>query len=61
MKRIIMLLLVPLILTGCWDKTEIEDRMFIYAIAVNKVEDKKSESDLKPFYEFQNQNLEVTF
>ncbi|WDU82605.1 hypothetical protein [Caloramator sp. Dgby_cultured_2] len=41
MKRLIMLLLVPLILTGCWDKTEIEDRMFIYAIAVDKVEDKK--------------------
>lgn len=61
MKRIIMLLLVPLILTGCWDKTEIEDRMFIYAIVVDKVEDKKSENDLKPFYEFQNQNLEVTF
>lgn len=61
MKRLIMLLLVPLILTGCWDKTEIEDRMFIYAIVVDKVEDKKSENDLKPFYEFQNQNLEVTF
>ncbi|MDO6355787.1 Ger(x)C family spore germination protein [Caloramator sp. CAR-1] len=61
MKRLIMLLLVPLILTGCWDKTEIEDRMFIYAIAVDKVEDKKSENELKPFYEFQNQNLEVTF
>ncbi|MCX7904049.1 MAG: Ger(x)C family spore germination protein [Caloramator sp.] len=61
MKRFIILLLVPLILMGCWDKTEIEDIMFIYSIAVDKVEDKQNDAPQKPFYEFQNQNLEVTF
>lgn len=61
MKRLIILILVPLILIGCWDKTEIEDRMFIYSIAVDKIENKKNDAAQKPFYEFQNQNLEVTF
>ncbi|MHB1392722.1 MAG: Ger(x)C family spore germination protein [Clostridia bacterium] len=42
-----ILLLCILLLTGCWDKVEIEDRLFVLAIGVDKTkeEDKKTPED----------------
>lgn len=43
----IVLLLCMLIVTGCWDKIEIEDRLFVLAIGVDKVkaEEQKTPED----------------
>lgn len=37
MKKLIvtLILIIPLILTGCWDKVEIEDRAFVMAIGID--------------------------
>jgi spore germination protein KC len=39
-KFLILLLLLPLILTGCWDRTEINDIAFVVATGVDKEKDK---------------------
>ena len=39
MYRWILLLLLPLLLTGCWDKKDPEDRVFILALGVDRAEE----------------------
>ena len=47
-KKIITLLLLPLLLTGCWDKIEIEDRAFISAVGLDIYKGDEIASDNKP-------------
>lgn len=35
-KKIVPLLLIPLIITGCWDKVEIEERAHVSAVGIDK-------------------------
>ncbi len=47
MRVTVLLLLCILLLTGCWDKIEIEDRLFVLAIGIDKTkeEEKKTPED----------------
>ncbi len=38
-KKIILILLTTIILTGCWDSAEINDRDYIFAVGIDKGED----------------------
>lgn len=58
---IIGVILSLMVISGCWDKIEIEDRLFVYAIAIDEIKQDAHTQIEKPFYEFQNQNLEVIF
>ncbi|SEF38723.1 spore germination protein [Caloramator fervidus] len=60
MKRLMFVFLAMLIFAGCWDKIEIEDRIFVYGIAIDKVSNELNKSK-GPFYEYVNENIEVTF
>lgn len=54
--RLLSLLLSSLLLTGCWDRVEIQDRLFVMAVAI----DKKEESEGKrSYYEFTAQLTEA--
>ncbi len=46
-RGIIALLVCALLLTGCWDKIEIEDRLFVLAMGIDKTkeEDKRTPED----------------
>lgn len=48
-KRVIILILICTLLTGCWDKVEIERRSFISTIAVDVGESIEDEEELKKF------------
>lgn len=52
LKRILPLLLICFLLTGCWDKTEIESKQLVSVIAVDPGEDinkQKYLKDIKPY------------
>ncbi|MBM7608437.1 spore germination protein [Lysinibacillus composti] len=36
-----------LILTGCWDNVEIEERAFVYGLAIDRTEESKSNSEIE--------------
>ena len=46
-----VMLLCVLLITGCWDKVEIEDRLFALAIGVDDVkeEERKTSEDMYTF------------
>lgn len=39
--RLLPALLLPLLLTGCWDRVEIQDRLFVMAVAIDKAKPDK--------------------
>ena len=66
-KKILSLILSCLLLSGCWDKVEIDRRNFISTIAVDPGEDIGKEKELKsinpeePFAERQIKKINVTY
>lgn len=46
-KTVLLLVLLVFIMTGCWDQVEVEDRLFVLAIGVDKAEEaeKKTPED----------------
>jgi len=42
-KLVILLTLCMLILTGCWDKVEIEDRLFVLGIGIDKAKEEEKQ------------------
>lgn len=49
-------ILLPFLLSGCWDRVEIQDRLFVMAVAIDK---NKSAKDKRSFYEFTAQFTEA--
>lgn len=49
MKKVYLLILISgaLLLTGCWDKMEIEDRAFVLSIGIDKASSEETESNNK--------------
>ncbi|KGR80291.1 Ger(x)C family spore germination protein [Ureibacillus manganicus] len=45
LKKVFFMVILLLLLTGCWDKVELEDRAFVYGIAIDTAE-KQSEIKL---------------
>ncbi len=47
MKSVLLLVLCVVLLTGCWDQVEIEDRLFVLGIGIDKVgeDEKKTPED----------------
>lgn len=52
--RLLVLICPMLLLSGCWDKVDLNDRAFVIAIGVDKWEDTKKES---PVHKLTNENL----
>lgn len=49
-------LLLPFLLSGCWDRVEIQDRLFVMAVAIDK---SKPEKGKRSYYEFTAQFTEA--
>lgn len=66
-KKVLLIILSCILLSGCWDKVEIDRRNFISTIAVDPGEDITKEKELKgidpeePFAERQIKKINVTF
>lgn len=66
-KMIPLLMVFPLLLTGCWDKVEIDERIFISSIGVDAGPDiskQKEDPDVKsndPFQQVDFNKLRVTY
>lgn len=54
--RLLPALLLPLLLTGCWDRVEIQDRLFVMAVAIDKA---KPDKGKRNYYEFTAQFTEA--
>ncbi|MDF2683290.1 MAG: hypothetical protein K0R47_4480 [Brevibacillus sp.] len=54
--RVFTFMLVPFLLSGCWDRVEIQDRLFVMAVAIDK---NKSEKGKRSYYEFTAQFTEA--
>lgn len=42
MKKLLLILTLPIFLAGCWDKVEIEDRGFVVSLGIDKFKDDKA-------------------
>jgi spore germination protein len=66
-KKVLLIILSCILLSGCWDKVEIDRRNFIASIAVDPGEDITKEKELKsidpeePFAERQIKKINVTY
>ncbi|NJD04717.1 MAG: Ger(x)C family spore germination protein [Ruminiclostridium sp.] len=65
-KRLVILLPAFLLLftSGCWDKTEISEKAFIFTLAVdsNEIQDDKAEdNNVRAFYESQRKKITAIF
>ncbi|MED4784063.1 Ger(x)C family spore germination protein [Brevibacillus choshinensis] len=54
--RVIAFMLLPFLLSGCWDRVEIQDRLFVMAVAIDK---NKGEKGKRSYYEFTAQFTEA--
>ncbi|QRG66904.1 Ger(x)C family spore germination protein [Brevibacillus choshinensis] len=54
--RLFFVLLLPSLLTGCWDRVEIQDRLFVMAVAIDK---NKAANGERSYYEFTTQFTEA--
>ncbi|MFP3514304.1 hypothetical protein SB775_32935, partial [Peribacillus sp. SIMBA_075] len=53
---LMLLLLLPLLLTGCWDRVEIQDRLFVMSVAIDKA---KESAGKRSYFEFTAQLTEA--
>jgi Ger(x)C family germination protein len=53
--RLFALLMLPVLLTGCWDRVEIQDRLFVLAAGIDKNVQKEQK---RSYYEFTAQLVE---
>lgn len=53
---LMLLLLLPLFLTGCWDRVEIQDRLFVMSVAIDKT---KESAGKRSYFEFTAQLTEA--
>jgi len=51
-----LILLLTFLLAGCWDRVEIQDRLIVMAVAIDKV---RTEDEKRNFYEFTAQLTEA--
>lgn len=59
---LIIMMCIPIILTSCWDKIEINNRAFVNAVLIKKnPKDKKSDMISSSLSERDNEKLSVTF
>lgn len=68
LKKIILIVLCSLLLSGCWDKVEIDRRIFISIIGIDLGKDATNDKDIKkvkpnePFQErISNKKLSITY